>query len=111
MQRHTDLTLRRLHAFLLELEQKIYLDVVPVNISVYSTTDRIAFNKAINQNFTPASVGDEFGPAWSTHWFKVGIQIPVRWKGNPVHFLWDSSSEACVWVDNLPLQGLTGTQT
>src|SRR5205807_2456771 len=28
-----------------------------------------------------------------------------------VHLLWDSSSEACVWQDGQPLQGLTGSGT
>src|SRR5260221_9117453 len=42
-------------------------------------------------------------------WFKVDIAIPRGWRGREVHFLWDSSSEACVWIDGVPVQGLTGT--
>ena len=32
------------------------------------------FDQIISQTFTPTSVGEEFGPTWSTHWFKVFSQ-------------------------------------
>jgi alpha-mannosidase len=58
--------------------------------------------------YRPARVGEKFGPLWSTHWFKVGITIPRAWRGEEIHLRWNSSSEACIWRDGLPLQGLTG---
>jgi len=35
------------------------------------------FDQVIQQTFTPTSVGQEFGPTWTTHWFKV-IDIPIE---------------------------------
>ena len=35
---------------------------------------------------------------WSTHWFKVIIHIPEEWKGEEVHFRWNSASEAMVII-------------
>jgi alpha-mannosidase len=33
---------------------------------------------------------------WSTHWFKVSIDVPEEWTGERVHFRWNSGSEAMV---------------
>lgn len=34
--------------------------------------------------------------------------IPKEWKGQIVHFLWDSNSEALLWQNGVPLQAFTG---
>ena len=39
---------------------------------------------------------------WSTHWFKVIIHIPEEWKGEEVHFRWNSASEAMVIIYYIP---------
>ena len=39
--------------------------------------------------------------SWSTHWFKVTLQIPEDWCGEEVRFRWDSNSEAMVRNLNL----------
>jgi alpha-mannosidase len=59
--------------------------------------------------YRPTSVGEKFGPLWSTHWFRVNLEIPSTWQGKEVHLLWDSTSEACIWQQGAPLQGLTGS--
>jgi alpha-mannosidase len=59
--------------------------------------------------YSGAQVGEQFGPVWSTHWFRVDIRIPDEWRGQEVHLLFNSNSEACVWENGQPLQGLTGT--
>lgn len=44
---------------------------------------------------------------WSTHWFKVIIDVPEEWTGQRVHFRWNSGSEAMViryyhaWMDSV----------
>lgn len=70
-----------------------------------------SFSEIISQPFTPTSIGQEFGPTWSTHWFKVEYEIPEEWVGQEVRFRWATGSEASVWsVDGKLLQGLsTGT--
>ena len=109
MLKHPDITRRRVQAFTAALRSLIYPQRAPVTLSVYSAPDRITYNDALRGSYRPAQIGETFGPLWSTHWFKVDLAIPDAWKGQEVHLLWDSTSEACVWQDSQPMQGLTGT--
>ena len=112
MQKHSELTLARLTGFTAQslIFDRLYPRKAPVTLSVFSAPGRIPFSQAMKGRYRPAQVGEKFGPLWSTHWFKVGIDIPRDWKGAEVHVRWDSSSEACVWLDGAPAQGLTGTR-
>lgn len=108
MLRHPDLTRKRIQHFGNTLINRLYGPTEPVTLEVYSAPDRITWAEAQQGQYRPAQVGEFFGPDWSTHWFRVSGRIPAAWQGREVHFLWDSFSEACVWVDGVPHQGLTG---
>ncbi|KAI6093804.1 glycoside hydrolase family 38 protein [Hypoxylon rubiginosum] len=71
---------------------------------------RPTFKEAMAGEFKPASVGQSFGPSWSTHWFKVVLRVPSDLQDKEhLEFQWDSNSEGMVWTDDgKPLQGLTG---
>lgn len=56
--------------------------------------------------YRECKVGESFGPSWSTHWFRLAIAIPPAWRGCEVHLLWDSNSEAMVYENGVPAQGL-----
>ena len=111
MLKHLDITRQRLQNFASDtnLRSKVYSQRAPVTLSVYSAPDRITFEEAMKGQYRPASVGEQFGPIWSTHWVKISLSIPEDWAGLEVHLLWDSSCEACVWKDGQPMQGLTGS--
>jgi len=110
MQKHVDLTLQRIQLFTeRRLSGRLYTAKAPVQLSVYSAPDRIPYAAAMQGKYVPTSVGNKFGPDWSTHWFRVEIEIPAEWAGKEVHFLWDSCSEATVWEDGKPVQGLAGS--
>jgi alpha-mannosidase len=111
MEKHLDLTRQRLQAFASDnhLGGTFYPRRSPVKLSVFSAPDRIPYTEAILETYRPTKVGEQFGPGWSTHWFKVEIEIPADWKGEEVHLLWDSSSEAAIYQDDIPAQGLTGS--
>ncbi|KAM6060838.1 LOW QUALITY PROTEIN: alpha-mannosidase 2C1 [Theristicus caerulescens] len=79
----------------------------PASLSCFQTPRRILYAEAIEQEFRPAQVGDSFGPTWETCWFKVELNIPPRWAGREVHFIWESDGEGMVWRDAQPVQGLT----
>ncbi|HZQ07298.1 MAG TPA: glycoside hydrolase family 38 C-terminal domain-containing protein [Anaerolineae bacterium] len=113
MLRHPEITLKRIKKFLSQDEfgGKIYPERAPVQLSVYSAPDRISYAEAMHGTYRPAHVGEKFGPLWSTHWFRVEFDIPKAWAGRRVDLLWDSYSEACVWQDGEPLQGLTGSES
>nr|KAK5444982.1 Glycoside hydrolase, 38 vacuolar alpha mannosidase [Exophiala xenobiotica] len=80
-------------------------------IEVYSVPDleRPSFQAATSKanDFKPAAVGDEFGPSWSTHWFRITIEIPSY--KDKLEFHWDCNSEGMIWTeDGEPIHGLTG---
>jgi alpha-mannosidase len=107
MLKHRDLTLSRIQSFKDTLRDLLYPQRTAVKLSVFSAPDRIPYDQAIQGDFKPTRVGETYGPPWSTHWFKVDGRIPKDWEGREVHLLWDSSSEAQVWQDGRPMQGLT----
>ena len=41
---------------------------------------------------------------WSTHWFRLDLEIPDSWIGKEVKLLWDSMTEALVWKNGQPVQ-------
>jgi alpha-mannosidase len=69
-------------------------------------------------SWKPCAIGDSFGPSWSTHWFRVVIRIPPCADGRECHLVWDSDSEAAIYMtdssgtdpdgDPVLVQGLTG---
>jgi alpha-mannosidase len=110
MLKHPQLTLQRIQLFATQrgLAGKLYKESAPVGLSVFHAPDRIPYAEAVQGAYRPAQVGEQYGPFWSTHWFRVEIQIPTTWAGKEVHFLWDSSSEGEVYLNGEPMQGLTG---
>jgi alpha-mannosidase len=108
MHKHSDLTLQRIRLFAEDLSALWYPERHPLDLLTWAAPGRVAWAEAMQGAYRPARVGERFGPAWSTHWFKVSARIPEAWAGREVHLLWDSKSEACVWKDGRVLQGLTG---
>ena len=48
--------------------------------------------------FEKTQVGDEFGPSWSTHWFRVHVLFPQELlKKDHLEFHWDARNEGLVW--------------
>ncbi|NJM40760.1 MAG: hypothetical protein HC853_08300 [Anaerolineae bacterium] len=110
MLKHFEITRERINQFTNALRDKLYAEKAPVALSVYGPTDRITLDEALSQaKFKPAKIGEKFGPPWSTHWFKVEIDVPKAWRGKEAHLLWDSISEGLIYLDGKPVQALTGT--
>ncbi len=53
-----------------------------------------------------AELGMELGPLWATWWLDVDADVPASWAGERVDLLLVTNSEATVWVDGEPVQGL-----
>ncbi|HEY0256352.1 MAG TPA: hypothetical protein VGC39_02830, partial [Candidatus Methylacidiphilales bacterium] len=108
MLKHLEITQFRFVRFQKELKALLYPDAAPVaKVSVYAAPDRITYAEAMKGSYRPAKVGEKFGPGWSTHWFRIEYVIPKAWRGREVLLHFNSTSEACVWKDGVPLQGLT----
>lgn len=64
-----------------------------VKLQVYSVpdtdpnyTDKAKLEDIVGQKFEPATVGQAFGPSWSTHWFKGVLFkhfLPIAWYPKP----------------------------
>lgn len=75
----------------------------------------VPFATAAAAAYEPFAVGDAWGPAWSTTWFRLRGRIPEAWTGRPVALgfaIGNAGStgfgaEALVWRDGRPVQGLS----
>src|SRR5262245_61838412 len=101
MLRHTEYTQERIRQVVRRIHEKVYADRVPAaDLSVAGPTQRISYAQAQElREFSPAAVGDRFGPAWATHWFRAKFKVPQAWKSGRVDLIWDSQSR--------PLSGST----
>lgn len=108
MQRHPDYTRARAQQLAERMQKLIYPDRRPVQgIKVAGPVDRIAHAEAQKlSKWRPAAVGDRFGPHWVTFWFRLSTTVPKEWAGRRVDLLWDSNSEATLWIDGKSAQGL-----
>ncbi|BFZ09579.1 hypothetical protein BsWGS_12618 [Bradybaena similaris] len=114
--KHKRTTLERAEKFIspdyftdINLRSRMYTERVSLtNIQHHAAVDRIPYAQAMQGTYQPAHVGQSFGPVWSTHWFKLEFAIPSTWIGKEVHLLWNSGSEALVWCQGQPRQGLSG---
>ena len=108
MLKHFEQTKFRFIRFARELKAVVYPDIAPLTkLSVFSAPDRISYAEAVKGTYRPAKEGAQFGPGWSTHWFRIDYAVPAAWKGREVLLHFDSSSEGCVWINGVPQQGLT----
>ncbi len=78
----------------------------PDRLLVAGPVGRIPVGEAARLEYREASLGEQFGPAWSTFWFDLGATVPPEWEGSRVDLLFVSHSEATLWLDGRPVQGL-----
>ncbi|XP_065828703.1 alpha-mannosidase 2C1-like isoform X2 [Oscarella lobularis] len=116
VQKHKRCTLERIEKFLspiyfveANLKGRLYRDSAPLlELRHHCSADRISYEEATGRDFKETHVGHAFGKTWTTHWFKIRCRIPDDWKGEEVRLRWDSGSEAMIWIDGEPVQGLNG---
>ena len=107
MLRYPEYTRTRVRQLIERLRGKIYREARPVvELSVSTPTDRITREEAQALTYRPVQLGEQFGPRWATFWFKGRATVPAEWRGSPVDLMWNSHSEATLWVDGRSVQGL-----
>lgn len=108
MLKHSEITKNRLVRFASDLKALLYPQTHALeSLEVFSAPGRIPYAEAMEGSYRPAKEGEYFGPGWSTHWFRIGYAVPPEWAGEEVLLHFDSASEGCVWIDGVPIQGLT----
>jgi alpha-mannosidase len=88
----------------------------PVELAAYHLPgEPVPYDVAVVGAFVPFSVGDPWGPAWGTTWFRVTGAVPDGWSGHDVvlvvHLGYGGGTgfgaEGQVWVDGEPTQGIS----
>lgn len=109
MQRHADYTRDRLRLLAPTMRELIYPETRPLDQLLVAgpVTERISFDQAQQlTGFRPARMGEQFGPLWATYWFRARATVPAEWAGRRVDLLWESHSEATLWMGGRSIQGL-----
>ncbi len=113
MQRYPEYTRERLNLLAKTLESKVYSQRSPMDeLLVSPKTDRISYDEAQQlTGFVPAQFGQMFGPLWATFWFRGRARIPQSWDGQRVDLIWNSHSEATLWINGKSMQGFNEDST
>jgi len=94
----------------------IYGERIPlVSVAHHVHGEPISPSEARSRDYVPFAVGDPWGGAWDTTWFRMGASIPSAWHGSEVVALIDLggtgmvgfTAEGLVWDGDQPLQGCT----
>ncbi|PAZ15758.1 alpha-mannosidase [Streptomyces sp. SA15] len=86
-----DVTEQRLARVLNErIRPAVHARSVPLQVEIWNVPgEPVPVQAALSAPYRPARVGDRWGPAWSTSWFRVSGTIPAEWAGLPVEAVLD----------------------
>jgi alpha-mannosidase len=63
---------------------------VPLTVAAWHVPgEPVAVAEGLAAAYGPAGVGDRWGPAWTTSWFRVTGRVPQEWAGLPVEAVLD----------------------
>jgi alpha-mannosidase len=88
----------------------------PLEVTAYHVHgEPVAYDVAASATFEPFAVGDAWGPAWDTTWFRLRGRIPDEWAKKEVRLGFAIGSagetgfgaEALLYRDGVPVQGLS----
>ena len=87
----TSLTVGRVKRVLDErIRPAIHSAAVPLTVEAHQLPgEPIAPADGLALSFAPAAVGELWGPAWGTTWFKLTGRVPAEWAGRRVEALID----------------------
>jgi len=107
MQQHPQYTRDRIAQMVERLKGKIYAQVVEVEeLKISPPVGRVSYEEAQKLEYEPVRPGRQLGPLWTTFWFRGRVEVPDDWTGQQVDFIWDSHSEATLWIDGRSAGGL-----
>ena len=64
----------------------------PDSLMVSGPVDRISLEEAEQLAYRDAKLGEQFGPLWTTFWFRIEATVPPEWAGHRVDLLWVTHS-------------------
>ncbi|HUT58137.1 MAG TPA: glycoside hydrolase family 38 C-terminal domain-containing protein, partial [Phycisphaerae bacterium] len=78
-----------------------------LDVEVFQCPEPCSFDEAMGAQYKPVSVGFQWGPAWSTAWFRMTGAVPPDVAVDRLYAFIDTGSEACIWKDGTPYHGLS----
>lgn len=116
--KHPKYTRQRIQGTLERLKGRVKADsCAPISIQHHGPVGRGLTHQSLEWGYVPVEPGFPFGPAWSTHWFKVEFEVPEAWAGREVRLDWFSHCEVTLWRPDAEgnhlhvVQGLNPLQT
>ncbi len=111
----------RFEAFARErLAPALVVDRNPLEVAAWQCREPVPHALAARARYKPVRFGWEWGPAWSTCWFRLRGRLPRSplWRAAPrsggggkgaarhsAHLRFSSDTEALLWVRGVPVQG------
>lgn len=106
MLKHHDLTRRRLEQFFLrDLKPLIFGERHSLKIEINEEPAKDQFS-AEKGTWKEVSRGYEYGPAYTTFWFRLSGTVPQEWQDKNVVVHAEIGSERTLWKDNSPFRGV-----
>lgn len=106
MLKHTELTQRRLNSFLQHtLRPAVFGETHPLKIE-FCDRPYHSQEEAEAGPWKEVSKGFEYGPAYTTFWFRLSGVVPQSFSGKHVAVVAEVGGERTVWKDNSPWCGI-----
>ena len=116
MLKHPRITESRITRALLLLKEMVYFDAIPLMVEACAPEAEPSFPARIPEGgFQPFHVGESWGPAWSTVWFRCTGVVPAAWSGRTIRALIrlggtkageGFTAEGLVWQEGRPTRAI-----
>src|SRR3954452_2252296 len=104
---HPDYARERIRLVAREVRALVHADTRPIErMRIAGPVDRLGHDEAQALEYADAELGMALGPLWATWWLDIEADVPPEWEGQPVDLLLVTNSEATLWLDGAPAQGL-----
>jgi alpha-mannosidase len=111
MHRYPEYTRGRLAQTVGRLRELVRAERRPFDeLLIAGPVDRIGHAEAQALEYRPARMRERLGPLWATYWLRAEATVPNEWAGSRVDLVWDSGTEATLWLEGRPVQGLVTGQ-
>jgi len=72
------------------IKPALYGATAPLSVSVWhAPAEPVSFDEATSQTFTESGVGEKWGRAWATSWFRFSGEVPADFDGKPAEVVVD----------------------
>ncbi len=80
-------------------------DSLPLAVEVFQTTERLSLAEAKQADYRPVEPGFQWGPVWSTAWFRLRGELPGSLLGKRLALRFSSGTEALLYEEGRRKQG------